>query len=82
MLKPSSIQKILETFEKEEKEKAGPNILAKYSDYQVNKVPKKQTELAKFPALYQLYVQDQDYQNLDKQVNDIEGSSSRQLSSG
>jgi hypothetical protein len=33
ILAPASIDKILETFEKEEKLKAGKNILAKYSDF-------------------------------------------------
>ena len=52
----SSIKKLLETFEREEKEKSGKQILAPYSDFQINKVPSKPQDLnTKFPKLYKLF---------------------------
>ena len=56
------LAKVLETFEKEEKQKQGTNIVAKYSEFQLNKVPSKKEDLSKFPAIYKAYVDDQDYQ--------------------
>ena len=49
VLSAASIDKVIETFEKEEKKKAGKNILSQYSDFQVNKVPEKKSDLTKFP---------------------------------
>lgn len=56
------LQKVLETFEKEEKQKQGANIVSKYSEFQLNKVPAKREDLAKFPQMYQAYVNEQDYE--------------------
>ena len=75
---PASVDRILEAFEKEEKKKAGKNILAKYSDFQVNKVPQKRADLAKFPRLYTLFVEDQDYIRNEAEAED---STSKPLSS-
>jgi len=62
-LSAASYEKVLETFQKEEKAKAGKNIYAKYSEFQVNKVPASRSQLKEFPNLYKLFVEDSDYQN-------------------
>ena len=62
-LSSAAYSRILEAFQKEEKQKAGKNILAKYSEYQVNKVPADRKDLNNYPKLYKMFVEDQDYEN-------------------
>lgn len=56
------LAKVLETFEKEEKAKQGTNIVSKYSEFQLNKVPSSNAEVAKFPKLYKAFIDEQDYE--------------------
>ena len=74
-LPAESVEKILQAFEQEEKKKAGSNILAKYSEFQINKVPSSASEVERFPALYSLFMQDEDYQNKEAQLAEGFGGS-------
>ena len=62
-LSNESKERIIASFEQEEKLKTGSNILSKYSEFQVNKVPDSLNDLNKFPKLYKLYVDDEDYKS-------------------
>ena len=67
-------------FEKEEKQKQGSNILAKYSQFQINDVPKTRNHLQNYPKLYQMYVEHQDYENKEAENEDNMDSSVKALS--
>ena len=56
------LAKVLETFEQEEKQKQGTNIISKYSEFQLNNVPQSREDLARYPKIYEAYVLEQDYE--------------------
>ena len=40
-------------------------MLAPYSEFQVNKVPESKAKLSEYPKLYELFINQTDYQNIE-----------------